>query len=63
MKSENKRKNGVEDEFLAGARRAFKRVARQLRTENGTLGLPLITAKKGRVYVVRPAATRKAAAR
>ena len=53
MKNKNDRKNGTEDEFLAAARRAFKRVARQLRLENGRLGLPLISAKNGRVYLIR----------
>lgn len=42
----------AEDEFLAGARRAFKRVARRLRTENARLGLPLITAENGRVRLI-----------
>ena len=37
-----KDKNTADDEFLAAARRAFKRVARQLRSENRRLKLPLI---------------------
>ena len=43
----------AEDEFLAGARRAFKRVARRLRIENRRLGLPLITSENGRVRLIR----------
>jgi hypothetical protein len=53
VKNKNGRKNGADDEFLAAARRAFNRVARQLRLENGRLGLPLISAKNGRVYLIR----------
>ncbi len=37
---------------LASARRAFARVARQLRAENRRLGLPLIAVKNGRVRLV-----------
>lgn len=55
MKNKNGRENGTEDEFLAAARRAFKRVARQLRLENARLGLPLISAKNGRVRLIRVA--------
>jgi hypothetical protein len=47
--------NVTDDEFLAAARRAFKRVARQLRLENGRLGLPLIAGKNGRVCLIRSA--------
>ncbi len=49
---DNTRTQVAEDEFLAGARRAFKRVARRLRIENGRLGLPLITAENGRVRLI-----------
>ena len=49
MKNKNTRTQMAEDEFLAGARRAFRRVARRLRKENDRLGLPLITAENGRV--------------
>jgi hypothetical protein len=52
MKNKTGRKNGSDDEFIAAARRAFKRVARQLRIENRRLGLPLISAKNGRVRFV-----------
>lgn len=48
----NTRTQKADDEFLAGARRAFKRVARRLRIENGRLGLPLITAENGRVRLI-----------
>jgi hypothetical protein len=53
VKNKDGRKNGSDDEFIAAARRAFKRVARQLRIENRRLGLPLISAKNGRVHLVR----------
>ncbi len=48
----NTRTRNPDDEFIAGARRAFKRVARRLRIENGRLGLPLITAETGRVRLI-----------
>lgn len=48
----NARTQMADDEFLAGARRAFKRVARRLRIENGRPGLPLITAENGRVRLI-----------
>ena len=60
MKNKNDRKNGADDEFLAAARRAFKRVARQLRIENRKLGLPLIAGKNGRVCLIRTAELRSA---
>ena len=41
------------DDFIAPARRAFRRVARQLRAENARLGLPLILGEKGHVRLVR----------
>jgi hypothetical protein len=41
------------DDFIAPARRAFRRVARQLRAENARLGLPLILGEKGQVRLVR----------
>lgn len=52
MKDKISRENGSDDEFIAAARRAFKRVARQLRIENRRLGLPLISAKNGRVRLI-----------
>ncbi len=52
MKKQVERKSHPEDEFIASARRAFKRVARKLRAENRRLGLPLIAAKDGRVLLV-----------
>jgi hypothetical protein len=45
--------NGKKDDFIAPARRAFRRVARQLRAENARLGLPLILGEKGQVRLVR----------
>ena len=41
------------DDFIAPAKRAFRRVARQLRAENARLGLPLIFGENGRVRLVR----------
>jgi hypothetical protein len=41
------------DDFIAPARRAFRRVARQLRAENARLGLPLILGEKNHVRFVR----------
>jgi|GEM_PF-977753 len=41
------------DEFIAPARRAFRRVARQLRAENAKLGLPLVFGENGHVRLVR----------
>jgi hypothetical protein len=52
VKNKTTPRNGKEDEFIASARRAFKRVARQIRAENRRLGLPLITTKNGRVRFV-----------
>jgi hypothetical protein len=45
--------NGKKDDFIAPARRAFRRVARQLRAENARLGLPLILGEKNHVHLVR----------
>ncbi len=39
------RKPTIQDDFIAPARRAFRRVARTLRAENDRLGLPLIGGK------------------
>ena len=41
------------DDFIAPARRAFRRVARQLRAENARLGLPLVLGEKNCVRFVR----------
>jgi hypothetical protein len=51
MKNGNGRRK--EDDFIAPAKRAFQRVARQLRAENARLGLPLILGEKNRVRLVR----------
>jgi len=42
-----------EDDFIAPARRAFRRVARQIRSEHAKLGLPLVFGDKGKVRLVR----------
>lgn len=42
------------DDFIAPARRAFRRVAKKLRAENARFGLPLITGEDGRVKLVQP---------
>jgi hypothetical protein len=47
------RKQTKEDDFIAPAERAFRRVARQLRAENAKLGLPLVFGENGRVRLVR----------
>jgi hypothetical protein len=49
-----KQRNGQtkKDDFIAPARRAFRRVARQLRAENARLGLPLVFGEKGHVRLV-----------
>ncbi len=41
------------DDFIAPAKRAFRRVARQIRAEHAKLGLPLVFGEKGRVRLVR----------
>jgi hypothetical protein len=48
------------DAFLTSAKRAFRRVARQLRTENARLGLPLIvaSAKRANDRTAQPAPTK-----
>ncbi|MBI2925454.1 MAG: hypothetical protein HYY24_07090 [Verrucomicrobia bacterium] len=51
MKSD--RKNQTEDDFIAAARRAFRRVARQLRAENARLDLPLIFGENGKLRLVQ----------
>lgn len=51
MKNRNGR--AKKDDFIAPARKAFRRVARQLRVENARLGLPLIFGEKGKVRLVR----------
>ncbi len=55
-------KNGIsqrkQDDFIPSARRAFRRVARQLRVENARLGLPLVFGDKGRVRLVHLGTTK-----
>lgn len=41
------------DDFIAPVRRAFRRVARQLRAENARLGLPLIVGVKAAAQLIR----------
>ncbi len=38
-----------EDDFIAPAKRAFRRVARQIRSEHAKSGLPLVFGDKGKV--------------
>jgi hypothetical protein len=40
------------DDFIAPARRAFRRVARQLRSEHAKSAMPLIFGEKGKVRLV-----------
>ena len=47
------RKPTTQDDFIAPARRAFRRVARTLRAENGRLGLPLIGGESGKAKPAR----------
>jgi len=49
-----KKPNGrhKKDDFIAPARRAFRRTARRLRAENAKLGLPLVFGEKGHVRLV-----------
>ena len=42
------RKVKAQDDFIAPARRALRRAARRVRTENLRLGLPLIAVMNGR---------------
>jgi len=48
----NRTEHTKKDDFIAPARRAFRRVARQLRAENAKLGLPLVFGKNGHVRLV-----------
>lgn len=41
------------DNFIAPARRAFGRVAKQIRAENKRLNLPLVVGDKGRLRLVK----------
>jgi len=49
-----KNKNGhhKKQDFIAPARRAFRRVARKLRAEHAKSGMPLIFGEKGKVRLV-----------
>jgi hypothetical protein len=49
-----KKSNGhrKKDDFIASARRAFRRADRRLRAENAKLGLPLVIGDKGHVRLV-----------
>jgi len=50
MKNRNGQKK--KDDFIAPAKRAFRRVARQIRAEHSKLGLPLVLGDKGHVRLV-----------
>lgn len=41
------------DDFIAPARKAFRRVARQIRAEHARFGVPLVFGEKGQVRLVR----------
>lgn len=41
--------HGKKDDFTAPARRAFRRVARQLRAESAKFGTPLVFGENGKV--------------
>jgi hypothetical protein len=58
MKNGKQRTSG-KDDFIAPARRAFKRVAATLRAENKRLNLPLIFGEQGRVRLVKVSNTGK----
>ena len=49
-------KNGKQhrksDDFIAPAKRAFRRVARQIRAEHAQRGLPLVVGEKGHIHFV-----------
>ena len=49
-----KKRNGLhkKDDFIAPARRAFRRVARQIRAEHAKSGLPLVFGDNGKVRLV-----------
>jgi len=44
----------TENDFILSAKRAFKRVDRQLRAENARLGLPLVQGLHGKLTLVNP---------
>jgi hypothetical protein len=56
-------KEVFEREFLAPARRAFRRVARKLRAENARLGLPLVVGVGSRVEYVPVTPARRSSKR
>lgn len=49
----NGRQQRKRDDFIAPARRAFRRVARQIRSEHAKLGVPLVFGEDGKVRLVR----------
>ncbi len=51
------RKPTTQDDFIAPARRAFRRVAKTLRAENKRLGLPLIGGDAGTAKPARASRT------
>jgi hypothetical protein len=54
-----KKDKAANDDFIAPAKRAFRRVATRVRAENAKLNLPLIIGEKGRLKRVpaKPAGT------
>ncbi|MBM3859251.1 MAG: hypothetical protein FJ395_06330 [Verrucomicrobia bacterium] len=45
----NNKPQQKQDDFIAPAKRAFRRVARQIRAEHAKLGLPLVVGENGHV--------------
>jgi hypothetical protein len=52
MNMKNSGGHQKKDDFITPARRAFRRVARQLRAEHAKSGMPLIFGEKGKVRLV-----------
>ncbi len=48
----NDKEHRQKDDFIAPAKRAFRRVARQIRVEHAKLGLPLVLGELGHVRLV-----------
>jgi len=48
----NGRKHPTADGFIAPAKRAFRRVARQIRAEHARAGVPLVLGEHGRIKLV-----------
>jgi hypothetical protein len=52
MSMKNSGGHQKKDDFITPARRAFRRIARQLRAEHAKSGMPLIFGEKGKVRLV-----------